>query len=400
MNPVLISFAEAQELVLSQARTFGVEEVDLADVDGRILAEDLYADRPYPPFNRAMMDGYALMIRDWQRGIRTYKVLETVFAGQPPTATLRAGTCYKIMTGAAVPHPADVIIRREDAQELNEHATLRAESIRPFLNIAPMGEDASAGALIINAPVLCSPAVVSLLATIGRPRVRVMRAPKVALITTGNEVVDPCEPVSEFQIRNSNLFLLRSLLKKWKITPEYCQHVNDDSENLKNVLKEGLDKDIIIINGAVSAGDADHVPQTLIGLGVTKLFHKVNIRPGKPIWCGRTESGGIVFALPGNPLSCLTTFTAFIQPFLHRCFGLRTPLTMTFELSQARTKKSSMTEFFPVTIEGAQVHTVHFNSSGDVTAAIQAHALAVHPAETSTLPTGDPVRIYPFDISH
>ena len=395
----MIPFAEAQALILGRARSFGIEEVELERADGRVLAEPLTADRDYPPFNRAMMDGYAFMYQDWEQGKREYYVLETIFPGQAPTRQLTEGCCYKIMTGAAVPYPANAIIRREDARELGGHVLLEASNLTPFMHIARKGEDALAGSTLSSTPLVCTPALVSLLATIGKWRVKVMRAPTVALITTGNEVVSPEKPVSEFQIRNSNLFLLRSLLKIWQIYP-HCEHLPDDQKLLERGLRSVLNKDIIIINGAVSAGDADYVPETLHSLGVRKLFHRVSIRPGKPIWCGETEAGGIVFALPGNPLSCLTTFTVFIQPFLHKCLGLVSPSTTSLTISTGRSKKSPLTEFFPVKVDSGVAQPILPNSSGDVTAAINADGLAMHCADLPTLEAGSKITVYPFDLSN
>lgn len=394
----MITFPEASRLILSQARSFGTEKISLEEADGRILAEDIRADRNYPPFNRAMMDGYAFMLTDWENGIRNFNITETIFAGQASKSSLNPGSCYKIMTGAAVPEPANVIIRREDSTENSGRVLFEDTLIKAFQNIARKGEDAKTDDMVIPSPLRCEPAVISLLASVGKHRLLVKKFPEVAIITTGNEIVPPGEQVSEFQIRNGNQFLLRSLLKKWNISPAMCEHAADDIFRLTRALEKAIRNDVVIINGGVSAGDADYVPAVLENLGVKNLFHKTRIRPGKPMWCGKTKKGGLVFALPGNPLSCLTTFTVFIEPYLLRSFGFNAEPVYNMPLLQARSKKNTLTEFFPVSIDKATggLKPLSFNSSGDITAALHAYGLGVHPPQTEQLDAGTIISVYPF----
>lgn len=392
------TFEEALNSITGICELFEKETISLEYANGRILAEHIYADRDYPPFNRAAMDGYALMHSDWEKGIRTYHIADTIFTGRPAKQPLITGSCYKIMTGAATPEIADVIIRREDATETQEGVLLRAEQIRAYQNIARKGEDTKAETLLLSAPIRCTPQIIALLATVGKSSFQVYKLPETAVVTTGDEIVDPSAVVNAFQIRNSNQYLLRSLLEQWNIRPVLCEHVNDDKSRLSASLGKAMKANLVIINGAVSAGDADHVPAVLQELGVETLFHKVSIRPGKPLLVGKTASGTVVFALPGNPLSCLTTFTVFVEHYLSVCNGFASRTFQTIPLLQDRTKKHPLTEFFPVKLnDSGELNLLGFNGSGDVTACTQASGLGIHPANEPQLRQNQGINYYPFN---
>ena len=182
-------------------------------------------------------------------------------------------------------------------------------------------------------------------------------------------------------------------LRKNNIQPYSVAHLDDDRKKLQTAFKKVLDADIIIASGGVSAGDADFVPEAVEALGVKKLFHKLMIRPGKPIWCGKLPGKGMLFALPGNPLSCMVTFTLFVRPYLHACYGLLQPAIIPMALQQGRMKKTQLDEFFPVKLVpgAAAVSIVPFNGSGDIRAALFADGLARHPLEKSTINPGETV---------
>jgi molybdopterin molybdotransferase len=394
----MISYAEAQTMVRGKARSFGTEVIPLDRADARVLTGVVRADRDYPPFNRATMDGYALRWESLQKGGRQFRVVETIFAGTVATQDLPADACYKIMTGAPVPDGTDVIIRREDVIEEGGMVRLRSDVGRPFLNIARRGEDLRGGDIVIDSPCICEPPIIGLLASLGQNELTVASLPRVALITTGDEVVPVDTPPGPAQIRNSNRWLLQSLLKKWQIEPWFYGHAPDDKMSLKVMLGEALKAEIIILCGGVSAGDADYVPEMLEASGAACLFHKLAIKPGKPVWCGITAAGAMVFALPGNPFSCLVGFILLIQPYLQACFGLPAPVPMTLPLASLKKKKTPLDEFFPVRLHGApaRLHEMTLNGSGDIRLGMQAGALALHPASEGDLPGGAEVVIFPF----
>jgi molybdopterin molybdotransferase len=424
----LIDYRQAQQLVLQQAHSFGHEEVPLEEAFGRVLAEPIFADRDYPPFPRATMDGYALRYNDLETGIRKFTIAETVFAGDNPIHMINEGECYKIMTGAAVPESADIIIRREDIEEGPATMVLKNKLSDPlpagmlpapsnpafpwrlFQNIARRGEDLRAGSVVIDRNCRCEPAVMGLLATLGKTKVKVERLPRITLFTTGNEVVPVGAPISPVQIRNSNRWLIEGALKKEGFDLAAFAHVPDDQVLLRQHLQHALmgdpaqsaglalPSDIIILCGGVSAGDADYVPGVLEDLGAQKLFHKMAIRPGKPTWCGLGPNNSMIFALPGNPFSCLVNTILLIQPYLQVCLGLPAPEPLGLPIGEPRKKRTPLDEFFPVHLSGApaRLTPVSLNGSGDIRLGRQANALALHPAGSEDLGEGEEVLCYSF----
>ncbi|WP_187263896.1 molybdopterin molybdotransferase MoeA [Pontibacter beigongshangensis] len=399
--PALIPFEEAQQLVKAQAKSFGQEQVALDEADGRVLATAIRADRDYPPFNRSAVDGFAIRTEDWEQGQRSYPIQETIFAGQAHQQELQPGAAYKIMTGAAVPTSADAVIRREDTTEGEGTVTILMAAVATYQNIAKQGEDIQKEEVLVPAPILINPSVINSLAAVGQARVLVEKLPRIALFTTGDEVKPINAAVSPIQIRNSNRHLLQALLRKWNIKPDVYQHIPDTKEALHQALQGALKHDIIIISGGVSAGDADYVPQVLQELGVEKLFHKVAIRPGKPVFCGKLPGGGMVFALPGNPFSCLVTFTLFIEYYLYNCFGFDAGSVYKYKLLEPRTKKHKLTEFFAAKLDKATaaLQPLTFNGSGDIRAGLMAHGLGVHPAEQQVLGQGNHIEFISFSNS-
>ncbi len=390
----MTSYTAARGLLIAQARSFGNERIGLDEAYGRVLSEAIRADRDYPPFDRSSVDGYAIRYQDIGGGIRHFSIIETIYAGAAGERAIHPGECYKIMTGAPVPGAADMVIRREDVEESAGSMVIGAGPFRQRQNISVRGEDLRAGDRVIDSNRLCEPALMGLLATLGKSELTVERLPRVALFTTGNEVVPVGASVSPVQIRNSNRWLLQSFLKKWGINPSVNAHIPDDREmlrrHLENVCTGAAPADLIILSGGVSAGDADHVPGVLEELGVENLFYKVSIKPGKPAWCGVAPAGGMVFALPGNPFSCLAGFVLLVQPWLQASFGLEVSKPLGFPLRVARKKRTILDEFFPVQVNGspAVLEQVVLNGSGDIRLGPGAHALALHPAAGGDLAEG------------
>ncbi|TXK48726.1 molybdopterin molybdotransferase MoeA [Pontibacter qinzhouensis] len=399
--PALMAIAEAQQLVKTYAKSFGQEQVALDEADGRVLAAAIRADRDYPPFNRSAVDGYAIRTADWEQGQRNYPVQETIFAGQAHQQELQPGFAYKIMTGAAVPTSANAVFRREDTTEGKGAVEIKVDTVTAFQNIARQGEDVQQEEVLVPAPILVNPSVINSLAAVGQAQVLVEKLPRIALFTTGDEVKPVDAAVSPIQIRNSNRHLLEALLRKWKLKPDVYQHIPDTKEALHQAIQEALQHDMIIMSGGVSAGDADYVPQVLQELGIEKLFHKLAIRPGKPVFCGKLPNGGIVFALPGNPFSCLVTFTLLIEHYLYHCFGFEGGPVYNYKLQQQRTKKHQLAEFFTVKInkDTTTLQPLQVNGSGDIRAGLMAHGLGVHPAEQQVLEQGQTIEFISFSNS-
>lgn len=402
----MIDFRKAQELVLQQAKSFGTEAVPLEQAAGRVLAEAVRADRDYPPFDRASMDGFALRYSDLEKGVRRFAVIETLLAGYLPKRLLQTGECFKIMTGAAVPAGADTIIRRENTNEavgVMELPELPVEALpaamlpapadprfpwRPFQNIARKGEDLRQGDTVIDRACVCTPPVMGLLATLGHITIKVERLPAIGLLTTGDEVVPAGEAVSPVQIRNSNRWLLETALKNTGVALTAWDHAPDDPGLIQKRIGGLLEtNEVLICCGGVSAGDADYVPGVLESMGAQRLFHKVAMRPGKPVWCGLSKEGKMIFALPGNPFSCLVNMSLLIAPYLRACYGLPPVEPLGLPMAIARKKRSPLDEFFPVFVSGspARLTPVTLNGSGDIRLGRQANALALHRANEDDL---------------
>lgn len=396
----MIQYETAQQLLLQQAKPFATATIALEDALGRILAETIVADRDYPPFNRATMDGFAFNHTDVSNGIAQFQIIDTIFAGSVTNKILQTGDCFKIMTGAAVPASANLVIRKEDATVSENFVTINIAPSKEFQNIAKQGEDIVVAETLVSNGIICTPAVISVLAALGKSAVAVKQIPKVCVFTTGNEIVAvDTHPIDAVQIRNSNQYLLKALLQQWQIKPSICKHLQDDKAALTAAFTEALSSDIIIINGGVSVGDADFVPEVLTSIGVQLLFHKIAIRPGKPLWCGKLPNGGLVFALPGNPFSCMVTFQLFIKPYLLACFGLPQQAFLQMPLAATKEKNVGLDEFFPAKLQASPLGLLplNFKTSGDITAALLANGIALHPSNLHTLEANTVVNYLPFN---
>ncbi|MBK0384464.1 molybdopterin molybdotransferase MoeA [Pedobacter sp. SD-b] len=384
----MISYQKALNIVLSKSKSFGLEEIDLEDALGRVLAEDIVAPRDFPPFNRSAMDGIALRFEDLETGIREFKCLETVFAGAENKFEIQTGECYKIMTGAAVPKNADVVIRIEDVATDLDMMSLLKHDFKIYQNIALMGQDLKKNTVAIQKRSFINPATVGMLASLGKSRILVERLPSVNIITTGDEIIGLHQKPFPFQIFNSNAYTLRALLMEDLIKPEKYTHIKDDRTSLKSAIEKHLNTDILILTGGVSAGDADYIPEIMTDLGVEKLFHKVSIKPGKPIWCG-IKGSTLIFALPGNPFSAMVTFKLFVDSFIKKSLGIKPSEFLKLPINFDRSKTSSLDEFFPVINNGVCLDKVAMNGSGDIRLGNSANALAVQEAQTLKLEKGN-----------
>jgi len=391
----MISYQEAIQLVLQHQPCQSSFRIDLEHALGYKLAQPVVADRDYPPFNRSAMDGIAINHIDYKNGLRKFHVLETIYAGEKATHTLSCGGCYKIMTGAAVPQTASAVIRLEDLIAVSENAyAVHNNDIKLNENTALKGQDLLRGTAIINDGMTITPSIISLLATFGIHRPMVKRPLSVGLFTTGNEVISIYKTPNETQIRNSNRYLLDSLLRKNGVEAIHKEHLSDDFDHIYNSLSNHLNHDIIIVNAGISVGEKDYVPEVLHKLGAKRLFHKVAIKPGKPIWCGTLPSGGIIFGLPGNPFSCLVTFTLFVQPLLHS--SIISPLRL--PLKTNRKGKTKLDEFFPVRLlrQKGVLEPVPINGSGDVRLGLMSDGIALHPSGYTDLNAMNEIDFYAF----
>ncbi len=392
----LTSLIEAQKIVLDESKSFGEEVVSLDASIHRTLEEPVVADRDYPPFNRAAMDGIAIHSDDLGK-YTSFIIKETVFAGAYVKEALKAGECYKIMTGASVPDSADTIVRVEDITIEGQKAQLNTENIRSQQNIALKGEDAHQGDVLLNKGHKLAACDITTMASAGYAKVKVSKKPSVTIITTGSEIKAVGEEVLPFQIRDSNSHALKAYLKSYAIDDVVHYRIDDDQSELSEAITKGLASDVLILTGGVSMGEADFVPKLLVESGVKQKLHKVAIKPGKPIWFG-TSKDTIVFGLPGNPLSCQVNFLLFIEPFLRACFGMLPKTPLYLPLMKTKTKKNTLDVLYPARLqqqkEGVYVETIAFNGSGDIRATKESDGLVLHAGDKKELKEGELVPFY------
>lgn len=390
-------------MILAEAHGFGTEKITLEKCYGRVLAQDAVADRDYPPFNRSAMDGYAIVAKDFDAQ-KAYPVVGTVFAGDMHLVAhdLSRGqiATIKIMTGAAVPAPFNTVIRREDATEAEGKVAFSVTATNAWHNISRQGEDLQRGEKILLRGRLIDNATAGLLASLGLVRPQVARLPSVAIISTGNEIIPPAKKPNPVQIRNSNVFALQCQLAQRGISRVQQVHAADDQKKLRAAITKFSKVDILLLTGGVSAGDSDYVPEVLEKLKFKKIFHKVQMKPGKPLWFGR-RGRTVVFAIPGNPFSAQVIFRILIEPYLRQCLGMHAAPPIALPLAGNRRKKDSLENFFPVKIETSTsslptLRPLPFNGSGDVRAALFSDGLVVHPAEQAELAAGSVVDFFPW----
>lgn len=323
----MISFREALGLLLEMAPAAAVERVGLDEAAGRVLRESVTADRPFPPFDRVMMDGFALRLADWAAGIREYEIAGSAPAGQA-AATLPegAGKCLEIMTGAPCPRGADAIVPVEEVAAVVAGRVRFAESGAPeagrFLHRA--GSDATAGVVLLERGRRLGAREIGVAASCGMATLAVSALPDIAVIATGDELVAVDETPAPHQIRQSNAHSLAAALRRAGHPPRWVGALGDDVSVARPALQKLLETHgWLVLTGAVSMGGRDFVPALLADLGCEKIFHGVAQRPGKPLGCWRGPAGQVVLALPGNPVSALTGLHTFLLPALAAAAGLR-----------------------------------------------------------------------------
>jgi molybdopterin molybdotransferase len=365
----MISFNEARGLVLAQHLDLGIEEVPLLDALGRILAEDIRADRDFPPFNRATKDGIAIAYEAIEEGRLSFEIKGVLPAGEPTIALVEPDSCIEIMTGAVLPFETDTVVMYEDLRIQDDIATLEKIPLRGQ-NIHLKASDREKGDVVLHENTLISPAEIGVLATVGMSKVRVKKLPRIAVISTGNELVDIDQQPQLHQIRRSNTYSLYSGLQEHKITP-LLLHIADDVDLLRQKLGYVMDEmDVLLLSGGVSKGKFDFVPKVMEELGVETIFHRVAQRPGKPFWFGKnSRTSTLVFSFPGNPVSTFLNYHLYFVPWLWNILG-KIPEKMAVKLNSEFENPGNLTIFKGVVLDSGEgdlsVSEVESNGSGDL----------------------------------
>ncbi|MFN4145646.1 MAG: molybdopterin molybdotransferase MoeA [Runella sp.] len=317
----MLSVPEATEIILANPIDFGQETIPFELSLGRVLAEDLVADRDFPPFDRVTMDGIAIRWESFEAGQRSFKIENTQMAGQPQLTLHKSENCIEVMTGAMLPVGTDTVVRYEDVSIEEGIAHLHLPTLKHRQNIHFQGEDRFKGSIILSEGRVIGPPQVALAASIGATKVKVKRLPKVVIITSGDELVPVQQIPLPYQIRMSNGYSIAALLQPYGLTTDFL-HIADDLEQTQKAIQKAFNQyDALILSGGVSQGKKDFIHLALNNLGVHRLFHKVAQQPGKPFWFGRKENC-VVFALPGNPVSSFLCVRRYFVPWLRKSLGL------------------------------------------------------------------------------
>lgn len=394
MNP--LTFPEAREAVIRAVRDArrvpAAEDVTLADASGRVLAEDIAADRDSPALSRSVRDGYAVRAIDLPGEL---EIIGEVRAGQRFSGELGPRQAIEIMTGAPVPSGADAVV-------MVEHTTRQDGRVRidrsadPHQNINPQGCEARAHEVVLHAGTRLDYSGIAMLAAFGRSRVKVFRKPVAAIVATGDEIVEVHETPAEFQIRNSNAHSLAAQVARAGGEPRILPLARDTVEHTRAVIQQGLEADLLLLSGGVSAGKYDVVEESLAAFGAQFLFDRVLIQPGQPLVFGRAGVK-FFFGLPGNPSSTMVTFELFARAAIELLSGqdelsLHMPWT---RLTREFHQRIGLTRFLParLSVEGDEVTPVDWHGSGDIPALTRANCYLVTDPDRAEYPRGEWIRV-------
>jgi molybdopterin molybdotransferase len=421
---LVLSFEEARRMVEDHASHLSPgahETVDLLHAAGRILAEPIRADRDIPPFPRSTRDGYAVRSADLAQLPGKLTVMGEIKAGPQPAnalSELNPGEAFSIMTGAPVPRGADAVVMVEYTSLQNELVTI-TKGIVAGENIVAQGAEARSASLVLNPGTQLNEATIALAASVGKFRLQVFARPRVAVLTTGDEIVDVNVNVNDAkigptQIRNSNSYSLAAQIQEAGGEPVLLPIAPDEPRRLRELIEQGLQADLLLMTGGVSMGRYDLVEQVLAQIGAEFFFTGAKIQPGRPVVFGRVPCSAsnpvragasapprhkYFFGLPGNPVSTMVTFELFARPLLEALAGMPArplPFLHTRLKSEIRTKPG-LTRFLPAILSGqydnSQAELVPWQGSGDITARTRSNCLLVIPPDCEHILAGEWVAV-------
>jgi molybdopterin molybdotransferase len=398
----MLSFEQARQLVITQTQAHlgprPTISLPVSDALGHILAQEIRTDREYPPFDRSTRDGYAVRAADAVPGA-TIPCVGELKAGDTVSVPLDPHTCIQIMTGAAVPSGADAVVMIEFTRREGDRVTFDRPT-QPGQNIVPRGSEARSGALALAPGLRLGFAELAVAAQVGAATLHCYKKPRVAILSTGDEVVPITETPGPFHIRNSNSVSLAAQVRLAGGEPVPLGNALDRVDDLSAKIELGLKEDVLVLSGGVSMGKYDLVESVLKGMGAEFFFDAVAVRPGKPTVFGRCRDTW-VFGLPGNPVSTMVTFQLFAIPALDILSGT-SPRPLPFleaKLADAIKEKSGLTHFLPARLDwqGAspKVHALPWQGSGDIAALTRANCFLMVPADRQDIPAGERVSVLP-----
>jgi molybdopterin molybdotransferase len=398
-SPTILSFEEARHLVEGHGagvRPGGTETVDLLASLGRILAQEVVADRDFPPFRRAMRDGFAVRAQDLARLPATLKVIGEIKAGAAPEdLLLKVGTgqAEAIMTGAPAPDGADAVVMVEYTSANGDQVTI-ARGVSSGDNIVPAGSEARKGQPLLQSGMRMDYAAIGVAASVGLESLTVYRRPEAAILSTGDEIVEVGAAPGAYQIRNSNSYSLAAQVQTAGGVAKILDTARDERGHLRALIEQGLQSDLLLLSGGVSMGKYDLVEQVLAEFGAKFFFTGAQIQPGRPVVFGQAK-GRYFFGLPGNPISTMVTFELFARPMLEALAGAK-PQGLRFLHARLRTEiktKTGLKRFLPGFLSGefehAEVELAGWHGSGDVAAMARSNCYVVIPPDREKIGAGE-----------
>ncbi len=388
-----LTFDEARACVLREAGvSMGTESVALGDAAGRVLAEEIPADRDYPPFARSARDGFAVRAADLPGELR---VIGEVRAGEVFTGAVAAGEAVEIMTGAPMPDGADAVIMVEHTERHGDRVNVR-RAVAAGENFSPRGIEVLNGGAVLGVGVRIGHTEVAMLATVGRTRVVVYQRPRVAIVATGDEIVEFDRQPAPHQIRNSNAASLAVQVQRAGGVPDILGIARDNEASTRAQIRHGLEADLLLLSGGVSAGKYDLVEKVLAEFGAKFFFDRVKIQPGQPLVFGRAQDK-IFFGLPGNPGSTMITFETIARAAIEKAQGLREPALplLRARLTSPVRHKTGLTRFLPAILssDGATITPMVSQGSGDVAALARCNAFLMTDPDRETWAAGEDIRV-------
>lgn len=392
----MISFFSARRIVLKHAVGSFFQKVALVESFGRTLAEDVRANADSPAFDRSLMDGFAFKSEETMSTPACFRIVETIPAGKRPQHHLKKGECAKISTGAMLPCGAECVVKKEDAVEFNQGQVRILKKVRRGENVLRKASFFKKYRTILKKGTPLNAGAVGLLASQGISEVNIFGSPRVAVLSTGNEVAELKTKKTNVQVWNATAPLLLSCLDSMAVQARYLGKVSDNPEFLLKKITDGIKYDILIITGAVSIGDFDFVPDVLKRANVAPIFHKVAMKPGKPVYFGRHDRC-LVFGLPGNPVSSLVSFFLFVVPALKKMLGKNVDfVSENGILSDQVENEAGRLAFLPAQLKPYQgknyIHPLSYGGSADLKAMAEADVLFMVDSDKAVLAKGSRVK--------
>ena len=343
----------AEEAINSRLTCLPIESLPLTQCVGGTLRENIYAERDQPPFDRVAMDGIAIDGEKARHGLRRFRIQATQAAGSPALKLAAGENAIEVMTGSTLPIGCDCVIPVEQIDVADGYASLKTAPLAtPYQNVHRRGSDSRQGRLLLESGTLLRAPEIAVAASAGMARVRVSSQPAVMVISTGDELVEPGDPIADYQVRRSNAYAVEATLRQRGFVRVGDDHVPDDEDMLRKRLALHLTThEVLVLSGGVSMGRFDLVPKVLLQLGVQEVFHRIAQRPGKPMWFGIGPQGQAVFGLPGNPVSTLVCLIRYVVPAIAAAMGTKHEPPERLALAAPVTYSTALTYFLPVTID-------------------------------------------------